>query len=109
MLNLKAKMVEGTHQYFKRVIAQSGSPAFCRSTEQAIECTNILMEVLYPRGEGVRHEYRRLGQDLLPDQILCPVRSWLGENLSADIGFIFKEDGFSSGDICGHQGDQERF
>ena len=39
-------LVEGSHQYFKRVIAQSGSPAFSRSTEQAINCTNTLMEAL---------------------------------------------------------------
>ena len=39
-------LVEGSHKYFKRVIAQSGSPAFCRSTEQSIECTNALMEAL---------------------------------------------------------------
>ena len=39
-------LVEGSHQYFKRVIAQSGSPALSRSTEQAIDCTNTLMEAL---------------------------------------------------------------
>ena len=39
-------LVEGSHQYFQKVIAQSGSPAFCRSTEQAIACTDILMEAL---------------------------------------------------------------
>ncbi len=39
-------LVEGSRKYFKRVIAQSGSPAFCRSTEQSIECTNALMEAL---------------------------------------------------------------
>ena len=39
-------LVEGSHQYFHRVIAQSGSPTFCRSTEQSIECTNALMEAL---------------------------------------------------------------
>jgi len=38
--------VEGSHKYFRRVIAQSGSPAFCRSTEQSIWCTNTLMEEL---------------------------------------------------------------
>ena len=39
-------LVEGAHQYFRRVIAQSGSPAFCRFTEQSIECTDALMEAL---------------------------------------------------------------
>ena len=39
-------LVEGAHRYFQRVIAQSGSPAFCRSTEQSIACTNALMEAL---------------------------------------------------------------
>ena len=39
-------LVEGAHEYFQRVIAQSGSPAFCRSTEQSIECTNALMAAL---------------------------------------------------------------
>jgi para-nitrobenzyl esterase len=39
-------LVEGSHRYFRRVIAQSGSPAFCRSREQSVACTNALMEVL---------------------------------------------------------------
>ena len=39
-------LIEGSHKYFKRVIAQSGSPAFTRSTEEAIACTNELMEKL---------------------------------------------------------------
>ena len=39
-------LIEGSHKYFKRVIAQSGSPVFTRSTEQAIACTNELMEKL---------------------------------------------------------------
>ncbi|MBQ7528925.1 carboxylesterase/lipase family protein [bacterium] len=39
-------LVEGSHQYFKRVISQSGAPAQMRSPEQAIECTNKLMEAL---------------------------------------------------------------
>ena len=30
-------LIEGSHRYFRRIIAQSGSPAFCRSTEQAID------------------------------------------------------------------------
>ena len=39
-------LVEGSHKYFHRVIAQSGSPVFTRSTEQAIACTNEVMEKL---------------------------------------------------------------
>ena len=39
-------LVEGSHKYFHRVIAQSGAPVFTRSTEEAIECTNEIMEVL---------------------------------------------------------------
>ena len=39
-------LIKGSHQYFKRVIAQSGALAQTRSTEQAIACTNSLMEKL---------------------------------------------------------------
>jgi len=39
-------LVKGSHRYFKRVIAQSGSPAFCRSKEQSIACTNALLKAL---------------------------------------------------------------
>ena len=39
-------LIKGSHQYFKRVIAESGSPVFSRSTEQAIACTNELMKAL---------------------------------------------------------------
>jgi len=39
-------LVKGSHAYFKRVIAQSGSPIFTRSTEQAVACTNELMSIL---------------------------------------------------------------
>ena len=39
-------LIEGTHAYFKRVIAQSGSHMQTRSTEQAITCTNQVMEAL---------------------------------------------------------------
>ena len=37
-------LMKGSQKYFKRVIAQSGAPVFTRSEEQAIECTNELME-----------------------------------------------------------------
>ena len=39
-------LIEGSHKYFKRVIAESGSPVLTRSTEQAIQCTNELMNIL---------------------------------------------------------------
>ena len=39
-------LIEGSHKYFKRVISQSGSPVLTRSAEQAIECTNELMNIL---------------------------------------------------------------
>ena len=39
-------LMAGSHQYFKKVIAMSGSPVFTRSTEEAIECTNRLMAAL---------------------------------------------------------------
>ena len=34
-------LVPGSHAYIKRVIADSGSPCLTRTTEQAIECTNL--------------------------------------------------------------------
>lgn len=39
-------LVKGSHQYFKRVISQSGSPSQTRTPEQAIACTNAVMEAL---------------------------------------------------------------
>ena len=39
-------LIKGSHQYFKRVIAQSGAPAQMRTPEQAIVCTDKLMEEL---------------------------------------------------------------
>ena len=39
-------LVEGSHKYFHRVIAQSGSLFGMRSTDEAIACTNELMESL---------------------------------------------------------------
>ncbi len=38
-------LVKGSHAYFKRVIAQSGSPALTRTTEEAIGCTNEMMDL----------------------------------------------------------------
>ena len=39
-------LVKGSHAYFKKVIAESGTPIYSRSPEQAITCTNELMEAL---------------------------------------------------------------
>ena len=39
-------LIEGSHKYFKRVIAQSGSPLLSRSIEQCIETTNEVMKIL---------------------------------------------------------------
>ena len=39
-------LIEGSHKYFRRVIAQSGTPVLSRSPEQNIEATNELMEML---------------------------------------------------------------
>ena len=39
-------LVEGSHKYINRVIAQSGGPSITISTEEAIGCTNEVMEIL---------------------------------------------------------------
>ena len=39
-------LIEGSHPYIKRVIAESGSPAMTKSPEQAISCTNAIMDEL---------------------------------------------------------------
>jgi len=39
-------LIEGSHQYIHRVIAQSGALMCTRSTEEAIACTDELMELL---------------------------------------------------------------
>ena len=39
-------LIKGSQAYFKRVIAQSGSPNQTRSTEEAIACTNELMNIV---------------------------------------------------------------
>ncbi len=39
-------LIKGSHDYFKRVIAESGSVNLTRSTEEAIGCTDKLMEAL---------------------------------------------------------------
>ena len=58
-------LLKGSHAYFKRVIAQSGSPTLTRSPEEAIDCTKVMMEVLGCKtasGEGYR-PYVRLQQE----------------------------------------------
>ena len=37
-------LVEGSHAYFKRAIAQSGSVSVTRTTEDAVACTNEFMK-----------------------------------------------------------------
>ena len=39
-------LIEGSHKYFRRVIAQSGTPVLSRTTKQAIEDTNEFMDIL---------------------------------------------------------------
>ena len=39
-------LVKGSHKYFKRVIAQSGTPVLTRTVEQSIADTNELMDML---------------------------------------------------------------
>jgi len=39
-------LVEGSHKYIRRVIAQSGAPSITVSTEDAIGCTNEVMAIL---------------------------------------------------------------
>lgn len=39
-------LIKGSHNYFKRVISQSGAPAQTRNTDQAIAITNNVMEAL---------------------------------------------------------------
>ena len=39
-------LIEGSHKYIKRVIAQSGAPSITVSTEEAIACTNEVLELL---------------------------------------------------------------
>ncbi|MBR3226175.1 MAG: carboxylesterase family protein [Atopobiaceae bacterium] len=61
-------LAEGSHEYFQKVIAQSGSPAFCRSTEQAIECTDKIMKAL-----GCTTVAELMGLD--PDKIVAAASS----------------------------------
>ena len=39
-------LMKDSHKYFKRIIAQSGAPVFTRSVDEAIACTNEVMDKL---------------------------------------------------------------
>ena len=39
-------LIDGSQKYFRRVIAESGTPVFTRSTEETIACTDEVMESL---------------------------------------------------------------
>ena len=39
-------LIDGSQNYFQKIIAQSGSPAVTRSTEEAIACTDGIMKAL---------------------------------------------------------------
>jgi para-nitrobenzyl esterase len=39
-------LIDGSQDYFQKIIAQSGSPAVTRSTEEAIACTDGIMKAL---------------------------------------------------------------
>ena len=39
-------LLKGSQEYFQKVIAQSGSPTLTRTADEAIECTDKMMEVL---------------------------------------------------------------
>ncbi len=67
-------LIKGTHKYFKRVIAQSGSPVFSRSTEQSIECTDELMQKL---GCKTVADLQKLDvQKLIDDADMLTLRVW---------------------------------
>ena len=55
-------LVRGSHRYFRRVIAESGSPAMCRSAEEAAGITDELMKVL---GCGTVAELQKLDAEEL--------------------------------------------
>ena len=39
-------LIDGAQKYFRRVIGESGTPVFTRSTEESIACTNEVMELI---------------------------------------------------------------
>ena len=55
-------LVRGSHRYFRRVIAESGSPAMCRSAEEAAGITDELMKAL---GCGTVAELQKLDAEEL--------------------------------------------
>ena len=88
-------LIKGSHQYFKRVIAQSGAPAQTRSTEQAIACTNSLMisaEDIMKVWAPILGLYSALGIRTMPerDGIYLPFDPWeaYANGAAKDIEFL---------------------
>lgn len=78
-------LLKGSHAYFKRVIAQSGSPALTRSPEEAIDCTKIMMDVLGCRtaADLMKVDARTLADESEAVRLrICPERD--GKHLPAD-------------------------
>ena len=67
-------LIKGSHKYFKRVIAESGSPVFTRSTEEAIACTNELMEKL--RCKTVADLQKRDVRKFVEEADMLTLRVW---------------------------------
>ena len=55
-------LIKGSHKYIKRVIAQSGAPSITISTEDAIACTNEVMDILGCKSVA---ELNKIGVDKL--------------------------------------------
>ena len=78
-------LLKGSHAYFRRVIAQSGSPALTRSPEEAIDCTKIMMDVL---GCKTAADLMKIDARTLADESeavrlrICPERD--GKHLPVD-------------------------
>ena len=70
-------LLKGSHKYFGRVIAQSGSPTLTRSAEEAIACTNDMMEVLGCKtvADLMKVDARRLADESEAVRLrICPER-----------------------------------
>ena len=68
-------LIEGAQKYFKRVIAESGSPVFSRSAEESIACTNEVMEML---GCKTVADLQKVGVDkiVMAASALLGLRTW---------------------------------
>ena len=78
-------LLKGSHAYFKRVIAQSGSPALTRSPEEAMACTNIMLDVLGCKtvADLVKLDARTLADESEAVRLrICPERD--GKHLPVD-------------------------